>query len=152
MNSFNGMGMNIGNLSRLSDAKTRSISAENSTGEKGKGGMSPPSPDDPARELGVGWKCNPFTPIEPGETVTLADIEGPGVIQSMWFAGSVTRDMILRIYWDGQSQPSVEVPLCDFFGATWIKLTEGVTKGSLVRLNSLIPGLADWRALLSRNA
>ncbi len=36
---FNGLGMNLGNLSRLSNAKTRSISPENFTGEKGKGGM-----------------------------------------------------------------------------------------------------------------
>lgn len=147
MNCFNGMGMNIGNLSRLSGAQTRSISAENPTGAKGKGGMALPSPDGPSRELGVGWKCNPFTPIEPGEIVTLADIEGPGVIQSMWFAGSVTRDMILRIYWDGQFQPSVEVPLCDFFGAPWIKLTEGVTKGPLVRLNSLPVVIAPNRGM-----
>lgn len=38
-NSFNGLGMHLGNLSRLSKARTRSISAENFTGEKGKGGM-----------------------------------------------------------------------------------------------------------------
>ena len=37
--SFNGLGLNLGNLYRLSDAKTRSISPENLTGEKGKGGM-----------------------------------------------------------------------------------------------------------------
>jgi len=39
MTSFNGLGMHLGNLSRLSNAKTRSLSAENMTGEKGKGGM-----------------------------------------------------------------------------------------------------------------
>lgn len=39
---FNGLDMNMGNLSRLSDAKTRSISPENFTGEKGKGGMADP--------------------------------------------------------------------------------------------------------------
>ncbi len=55
----------------------------------------------------------------------------------MWFGGTVTRDFILRIYWDGQTQPSVEVPLCDFFGAPWIKYDEGHTKGPLVRLQSL---------------
>jgi hypothetical protein len=147
MSSFNGMGMNIGNLSRLSSAKTRSISAENPTGEKGKGGMAPAHPEEPARELGVGWKCSPFTPIQPRETVTLADIEGPGVIQSMWFGGSVTRDMILRVYWDHQPHPSIEVPLCDFFGAPWIKMDEGFLNGPLVRLNSLPVVVAPNRAL-----
>ena len=42
---FNGLDMNMGNLSRLSDAKTRSISPENFTGEKGKGGMADPVRD-----------------------------------------------------------------------------------------------------------
>ncbi len=39
---FNGLDMNMGNLSKLSDAKTRSISPENFKGEKGKGGMAEP--------------------------------------------------------------------------------------------------------------
>ena len=39
MGKFNGLGLHLGNLSRLSNAQTRSISAENPTGEKGKGGM-----------------------------------------------------------------------------------------------------------------
>ncbi|MET0392991.1 MAG: hypothetical protein ABW019_07605, partial [Chitinophagaceae bacterium] len=42
---FNGLDMNMGNLSRLSDAQTRSISPENLTGEKGKGGMADPVKD-----------------------------------------------------------------------------------------------------------
>ena len=43
--NFNGLDMNMGNLYRLSDAKTRSISPENFTGEKGKGGMADPVRD-----------------------------------------------------------------------------------------------------------
>ncbi|HOM41634.1 MAG TPA: hypothetical protein PK064_12055, partial [Bacteroidales bacterium] len=43
---FNGLDMNMGNLFRLSDAKTRSISPENFTGEKGKGGMADPADKD----------------------------------------------------------------------------------------------------------
>src|SRR5438105_7117983 len=80
--------MSMGNLSRLSDAKTRSISAENFTGEKGKGGMADPVTDkgkrnvanaaNEARELGKGWKVNPFIIINAGETVTIAEIEGAG--------------------------------------------------------------------------
>src|SRR4029453_6969061 len=66
--AFNGLDMNLGNLSRLSDAKTRSISPENFTGAKGKGGMADPSLDSgkrnvanawhAAKDLGKGWKEN----------------------------------------------------------------------------------------------
>ena len=75
--SFDGLGMHLGNLSRLSRAKTRSISPENFTGEKGKGGMSNDGPAaDAARELGQGWKVSPYIRIEPKGTVVLANIEG----------------------------------------------------------------------------
>ena len=91
---FNGLDMNMGNLSRLSDAKTRSISPENFTGEKGKGGMADPVKDKDernkanawyaARDLGKGWKVNPFIVVKPGETITIAEIDGPGAIQQIW--------------------------------------------------------------------
>ena len=77
--SFNGLDMNLGNLYRLSDAKTRSISPENLSGEPGKGGMATPengSAKNAGRELGQGWKLNPFVVIKPGETFTMAEIEG----------------------------------------------------------------------------
>ena len=45
-NKFNGLEMNMGNLYSLSDAKTRSISAENFSGEKGKAGMADPADKD----------------------------------------------------------------------------------------------------------
>ncbi|MBI1388295.1 MAG: DUF2961 domain-containing protein [bacterium] len=58
--------------------------------------------------------------IQPGETVTLAEIEGPGAITHIWNTISAEkyypRMLILRIYWDGQDVPSVEAPLGDFFG------------------------------------
>ena len=103
MAPFSGLGMSLGNLSRLSNAETRSISAENPTGEKGKGAMAEANPHGAARDLGKGWKCRPCISIEPGETATLAQIEGPGALQSMWIAGFVGRDFILRIYWEGRS-------------------------------------------------
>ena len=57
----------------MSDAKTFSISPENLTGEKGKGGMAiEGSASRAARDLGQGWKVNPFVVIEPGQTFTLA--------------------------------------------------------------------------------
>jgi hypothetical protein len=65
--SFNGLGMNLGNLSRLSNAVTRSISPENFTGEKGKGGMATEGTGSgPARDLGQGWKISPSVRIQPG--------------------------------------------------------------------------------------
>ncbi|MCA9434010.1 MAG: hypothetical protein KC940_26040, partial [Candidatus Omnitrophica bacterium] len=58
---FNGLNMNLGNLSRLSDAKSRSISPENLTGEKGKGGMATEGTGkECARDLGRGWKISPW--------------------------------------------------------------------------------------------
>lgn len=145
MSSFNGLGMSLGNLSRLSSAKTRSISAENPTGEPGKGGMAPADPNGPARDLGTGWKCQPYTPIEPGQTVTLGDIEGPGAIQSMWFAAAVQRDCILRMYWDHQTQPSVEAPVSDFFGMPWLPFHKSGTQGPRVQLNSIPVVIAPSR-------
>jgi len=56
MPQCNGLHLNSGNLSRLSHAKTRSISAENFTGEKGKGGMATIGTlAHAAHELGQGW-------------------------------------------------------------------------------------------------
>jgi hypothetical protein len=120
---FNGLDMNMGNLYRLSDARTRSISPENPTGEPGKGGMATLEEGvhgKQARELGQGWKVNPFIWIEGGQTVTLAEIEGPGVIQHIWMTPTGNwRYSILRFYWDDEKEPSVEVPVGDFFGMGW---------------------------------
>jgi len=126
---FNGLEMNMGNLYRLSDAKTRSISPENFTGEKGKGGMARPEDKDTpnvanasnaARDLGQGWKVNPYIRVQPGETFTMAEIEGTGAIQHIWLTASgVWRFSILRIYWDEEKEPSVECPLGDFFCMGW---------------------------------
>ena len=121
MTPFNGLGMNMGNLSRLSDAETRSISAENMTGAKGQGGMATEGTGaECARELGRGWKISPSVRIEAGQTFTLADIAGPGAIQQIWMTPTGQwRFAILRIYWDGQEQPSVECPAGDFFCSGW---------------------------------
>lgn len=120
MSGFNGLGMHLGNLPRLSSAKTRSISAENFTGEKGKGGMAHPAPGSASRDLGRGWKCSPCISIEPGETRVLADINEPGAIQHIWLTPTGHwRFSILRIYWDEQEQPSVECPVGDFFACGW---------------------------------
>ncbi|MEN6478520.1 MAG: glycoside hydrolase family 172 protein [Anaerolineales bacterium] len=121
MAAFNGLGMNMGNLSRLSNAQTRSISPENTTGAKGAGGMATEGLGaESARDLGRGWKISPAVRIGPGETFTLADIAGPGAIQQIWMTPTGHwRFSILRIYWDGQEQPSVECPIGDLFACGW---------------------------------
>jgi hypothetical protein len=114
--------MHLGNLSLLSNAQTRSISAENFTGEKGKGGMATEGTGaNAARDLGQGWKVSPSIHIQPNETATLAEIEGSGAIQHIWLTvhPSHWRNLILRMYWDGEETPSVEVPLGDFFANGW---------------------------------
>ena len=122
MSKFSGLGVDMGTLSRLSDARTRSISPENFTGEKGRGGMATEGTGaKPARDLGQGWKVSPSVQIEPGETFVLGEIEGQGAIQQIWMtlARGRLRHSILRIYWDGQEQPSVECPVGDFFANGW---------------------------------
>ena len=116
-----GLGMSLGNLSRLSHAVTRSISPENFTGEKGRGGMAIEGTGaKAARDLGQGWKISPSIQIKPGQVFTLGDIQGPGAIQHIWMTPTGHwRYSILRIYWDGETQPSVEVPVGDFFAAGW---------------------------------
>lgn len=127
--SFNGIEMNMGNLYRLSNARSRSISPENFTGEKGKGGMAQLEDRDKpnranahhaARDLGQGWKVNPYIRIQPGETITIAEISGSGAIQHIWMTPTGNwRYTIMRIYWDDEINPSVECPIADFFCMGW---------------------------------
>ncbi|MGE8292068.1 MAG: glycoside hydrolase family 172 protein [Sphingobacterium sp.] len=122
----------LGNLSKLSNAKTRSISPENFSGGKGKGGMAVPNEKEAvrnqanaskaARELGVGWKVNPYVHIGAGETFTLAEIDGSGIIQHIWMTPTGNwSQSIIRFYWDGETEPSVEAPVGAFFGMGWNK-------------------------------
>ncbi|MDD7740415.1 MAG: glycoside hydrolase family 172 protein [Fusicatenibacter sp.] len=102
----------------LRDGQSRAINWENRNGEKGKGGMA----ESP---LGSSRKGSPCIPkIAPGETVQLALIEGPGIIQHIWITVTdrtssrnryLLRDLVLRMYWDDEQEPSVESPLGDFF-------------------------------------
>ena len=119
---FNGLGMNPGNLSRLSNAQSRSISPENFTGEPGKGGMAVEGTGShPALELGKTWKVSPSVDIGAGETFTLADIEGAGAIQHIWMtvAGRQNRFYILRVYYENSETPAIECPVGDFFATAW---------------------------------
>jgi hypothetical protein len=124
---FSGLGINLSNLYRLSNARTRSVSPENFTGEKGRGGMATEGTGAScARGLGQGWKVSPSIRIEAGEVRTLAEIEGPGAIQQVWITtGNLRwRDLILRVYWDGQDHPSVECPIGDFFCSGWNQFSQ----------------------------
>jgi hypothetical protein len=118
--------MHISRLSTLSKAQSRSISPENFTGEKGKGGMATQGTGmNCACDLGQGWKISPSVVIQPGETFEMADITGPGAIQQIWMTPTGNwRYSIFRIYWDGQEQPSVECPVGDFFLSGWGKYAQ----------------------------
>jgi hypothetical protein len=119
---FDGLGMHLGNLARLSRAETRSISAENPTGAKGAGGMATEGTGAlPGRDLGQGWKISPSIVIEPGTEFVIADINGSGAIQQIWMTAypDKWRSTILRMYWDDEATPSVEVPMGDFFCCGW---------------------------------
>lgn len=96
---------------------SRAVTAENPSGEKGRGGTA-------AGSLGPARKGAPCIRLAPGATATLADLDGPGIIRHIWITVTdqttaegpfVLRDLVLRIYWEGESAPSVECPLGDFF-------------------------------------
>lgn len=120
---YDGLTNNLSNIDRTSDAKTYSISPENPTGEKGQGGRATEGTGASAsRELGQGWKVSPSIEVKAGQTITLADIDGSGQIEHIWMTPSGNwRLSILRMYWDGETDPSVEVPVADFFAMGWDK-------------------------------
>lgn len=115
-------------MSMLSDlvqakvSKTRAITAENPTGEKGNGGKATSGTGALAsRELGVGWKVSPSIDLEPNSEVTIADIKGEGAIKHIWMTcfPSFWRDVIIEMYWDNADTPAVQVPYGDFFCNGW---------------------------------
>ena len=118
---FDGIESNMSNIFKLSDAKSRSISPENFTGAKGEGGMATEGTGkNPSRELGKGWKVSPSVVIKAHSTFTVAEIDGPGSIQHIWMTPTgVWRNSIIRFYWDGETSPSVEAPVGDFFCMGW---------------------------------
>jgi len=114
----------LDSLSRLSNNVTRSVSPENLTGEPGQGGRTPleeGSAQVAARDLGIGWKVNPYLVAQPGDTLTLADVHGCGTIRHIWMTPGSTdlRNLILRFYWDDSDVPSIECPMGDFFACGW---------------------------------
>ena len=107
----------LSNVAKVTNAKTRSISAENPNGEKGAGAQAEPDEHSPGSMLGKGWKIRPCITLPANSNTTLAQIQGPGTIRHIWITVSEVayRNCILRMYWDDEPTPSVEVPLGDFF-------------------------------------
>jgi hypothetical protein len=134
--AYVGLQPGLGSLPVLGHGRTRSISAENPTGAKGKAGMAIPNPAelkpvDGARnadDLGQGWKVRPFIRVNAGETAVLMDVAGSGVIQHIWLVDNINRGLVIRFYWDDEETPSVEVPVPDFFA---------VGHGKVAPINSL---------------
>ena len=143
-----GLNMGLGNLSRLSGAVTRSLSAENVNGEKGRGGMATEGRGSfNARDLGGRpWKVSPAVDIEAGDTYLMADVDGPGAIQQVWITiTKAWRHSILRVYWDDEDTPSIETPIGDFFGMGWQEFAHlnsipvTVNPGSAFNCNWVMP-------------
>jgi hypothetical protein len=94
-----------------SGIKTRWVSPENPTGEKGEGGLT-----------NKGAKGNAFFIIQPGETKALFDVKGSGIINRMWLSGTIGINAVQRravridMYWDDAKKPAVSAPVGDFFG------------------------------------
>jgi len=111
----------VGNVSAISSTAdlpvipdgvvSRAITWENRTGAPGAGGK--------ARDGRKGSPC--INNVKPGQTVTLMDVDGCGVIRHIWVtprdrSPMALRNLIIRMYWDNSPVPSVEVPFGDFFG------------------------------------
>lgn len=114
--------------------RSRCASPENVLGRPGAGGRDVPgepavedvaaigqiaeleSPH-PARELGQKYKVRPWITLAPHTETAVFDTDGPGVVRHFWitFDAKYLRRIILRMYWDGESSPSVETPVGDFF-------------------------------------
>src|SRR5262245_56837122 len=89
--------------------ESRSVSFENPTGARGRGGMT----------CG-GRKGAPQRIIAPGERIALADLAGPGRVRHAWFAAPPLppddmRRVVLEVFYDDLAAPSISVPLLDFF-------------------------------------
>lgn len=154
--SFSGFDLHMGNLSLISDAETRSITPENFTGEKGKGGMATlekGSASWAAHYMGQGWKVNPYISIEPGEEFTLAEIEGKGAVQHIWMTAYCDyRTAILKCYWDDETEPSVEVPVGDFFASGWGYDSEPSIQSLAICVNSKSGFNSYWQMPFRKKA
>lgn len=105
MLAFNG----LGGLPRLRDYKSKRESSWDRTGGN-----------------------KDYVPLAGGETRTLAELKGPGCIRHIWMTSWLPKDdylrrIVLRFYWDGNSEPSIECPIGDFFGLGHAKRKNFIT-------------------------
>jgi len=105
------------NIQKIIDEESRSISAENPTGLPNAGALEVPEDGNHASGLGKGWKVRPCITLNPLTTTEIASIDGSGIIRHIWMTitDKAYRKVILRMYWDDEQIPSVEVPIGDFF-------------------------------------
>ncbi|MCL2665498.1 MAG: DUF2961 domain-containing protein [Defluviitaleaceae bacterium] len=133
------------NITLLKKNKTRLFTAENVYGKKGAGGMAEVTdipqpevenlgqiwggPNNAAIELGQKWKVRPCIDLASGTETNLMDVSAEGRITHIWITVDKKhfRELILRMYWDGEANPSVEAPLGDFFGCPWNRALEVVS-------------------------
>jgi len=118
----------LSNLARLKDYTNHRISSHDRSGANDDGN----------------WN----DPIEPGETRTIAEIDGAGIITHIWITIATPerqhlKKLVLRMYWDGESSPSVEAPVGDFFGlglGEYVMYeSAALSVGSQKSLNSYFP-------------
>ena len=122
-------------ITRSHSGHTFAFSPENPTGIRGGGSRDLP------------WEKNhPFIRVKPDETITLAEIDGPGKIQSIWMGGDISYNFIIRMYWDGQETPSVEAPLSAFFGFAFSDSVRD-QDGNFPTLNSAMILVAPCRGM-----
>src|SRR6476646_7771304 len=90
------------------NAESRVSSFENPNGVKGNGGKTNKTA-----------KGNAFETVKEGETKTLLDIDGQGIVQRIWLTVNrspiILRSLHLQMFWDGETKPAVDVPMGDFF-------------------------------------
>ena len=99
-------------ITHVKEEESRSITPENPEGAVGAGGRAV------HEKLGPSRKGRPSISLPAGETTTLAEIDGAGEIRHIWMTvpdPDAYRNLILRMYWDDEDEPSIEVPLGDFF-------------------------------------
>lgn len=116
------------------DGRPRWASPENREARKGAGGQE-----------NRGGKGHAFDTLPAGASITLADIEGAGIIDRMWIttedrSPEMLRGLRLDIYWDGAAKPAVSVPLGDFFGAG---------AGALVPMETALVASPEGRSYVS---
>ena len=115
--------------------KARTFAASSENKDASKGGGSRGSDIE---------KVNPFTIIKPSETITVLDIDGPGAVRHMWMGGIPGWDSVIRIYWDGNKNPSVEAPLPAFFGFPYFHNVRNFD-GAFPTLNSALISVMPCR-------